>query len=91
MLLNSSNDSLGPNHYHLGKNGLDCFKKLSECNRTHSSWPDLQFVYMEENVEDEEDIEEDVEEDVNIHELEYTNGSNEIVRIFNQKCVICLE
>ena len=42
-----------------------------------------------EIVEDEEDV--DVEEDVNIHELEYTDGSNEVVKIFNQKCVICLE
>ena len=46
---------------------------------------------MEETVEDEEDIPENVEEDVNIHELEYTDGSNEVVKIFYQKCFICLE
>ena len=38
-----------------------------------------------------EDIEEDVEENVNIQELEYTDGSNEVVKIVNQKCVICFE
>ena len=42
---------------------------------------------MEEFVEDEVDV----EEDVNIHELEYTDGSNEVVKNFNQKFVICLE
>ena len=44
---------------------------------------------MEEIIE--EDIEEDAEEDDNIHQLEYTDGSNEVVKVFNQKCVICLE
>ena len=43
--------------------------------------------FMEEIVEDEEDV----EEDVNIHELEYIDGSNEVVKFFNQKCVISLE
>ena len=38
MLLNPSGDSLDPFDYHLSKNGLDCFKKLLECNRIHSSW-----------------------------------------------------
>jgi len=42
---------------------------------------------MEEIVEDEEDVEED---DIR-HELEYTHGSKEVVKIFNQKCVLCLE
>ena len=46
---------------------------------------------MEESVEGGDDEEEDVEEDVNIHDLEYTDGSNEVVKIFNQKCVIFLE
>ena len=39
----------------------------------------------------EEDVEEDEEEDVDIHELEYTNGSNEVFKIFNQKCFMCFE
>ena len=42
---------------------------------------------MEEIVEDEEDV----AEDGNIHEVEYTDESNEVVKIFNQNCVICLE
>ena len=41
---------------------------------------------MEEIVDPEEDI-----EDLNIEHLEYTDGYNEVVKIFNQKCVICLE
>ena len=66
---------------------MDCFKKLLKCNRIHSSCPVVECGFMEETVEDEEGV----EEDVNIHELEYTDGSNEVVKIFNQKCVICLE
>ena len=42
---------------------------------------------MEQIVEGEEDN----EEDVNIHELEYADGRNEVLKIFNQKCVICRE
>ena len=42
---------------------------------------------MEEIVEDEEAV----EEDVNIRALESNDGSNEVVKIFNQKSVICLE
>ena len=40
---------------------------------------------------EEEDDEEDVEENVNIDELDYTDGSKEVVKTFKQKCVICLE
>ena len=42
---------------------------------------------MEEIVEDEANV----GEDVNIHELEYTDGSNEVVKVVNQKCAFCLE
>ena len=79
---------MDPYNYHLSKNGLDCFKKLLECNRIHSFW-----LSMEGGTEENVDPEEDVEEDDNIHEMElgYTNGNNEVVKIFNQKCVICLE
>ena len=89
MLINSSNDSLDPYEYHLSKNGKDCFKKLLECKRINSNWLSMECGDMEEIIE--EDFEEDVEEDDNIHELEYTNGSNEVVKTFNQKCFICLE
>ena len=82
-----SSDNLDPCDYHLSRNGLDCFKKLLECNGIHSSWLSMESGDMEEIVEDEEDV----EEDVNIHEIEYTDGSNKVVKIFNQKCVICLE
>ena len=48
-----------------------------------------------ENIENDDDLieegEDNNQEDINIHELEYTNGSNEIVKIFIQKCIICLE
>ena len=70
---------------------MDCFKKLLECNRTQSSWPGIECGFMEEIVEDEEDVEEDVEVVVNVHELEYTDGSNEVIKIFNRKCCICPE
>ena len=86
-LLYPLSDSLYPYDYHLSKNGLDCFKKLLKCKRIHSSWLSMESGDMEEIVEDEEDI----EEDVNIQELEYFDGSNEGVKLFNQKCVICLE
>ena len=88
VLLNSSNDSLDPYDYHLSKKGMDCFEKLLQCNRIHSSWLKMECGDMEEIIE--EYIEEHVEED-NIHELEYTDGNNEVVKNFNQKCVKCLE
>ena len=55
--------------YHLSKNSLDCFKKLLEWNRIHSSWPVMECGFMEEIVEDKEDDVEDIEEDVNIQEM----------------------
>ena len=93
MFLNSSNGSLDPYDYHLETCGPDCFKKLLECNGIRSSWLDIECGFMEEIVEDKGDVEdeEDVEVDVSIHELEYTDGSNEVVKFFNRKYVICLE
>ena len=85
MILNSSNDDLDLYDYHLSKNGMDCFKNLLECNRIHSSWPGKECGFTEENVEDEEDVEEDV------NEIEYMDGGTEVVEVFNQKCVVCLE
>ena len=87
MLLNSSSDSLDPYDCHLSKNGWDCLKRLLECNQIHSPWPGIAFSNMEEIAGDEEDI----EEVVKIHEKEYTDGCNEVVKSFNQKCFICLE
>ena len=87
MLLNSSNDSLDPYNYHLSKNGLDCFKKLIDCDRIHTYWLSMESGGMEEIIEDEEYI----EEDDKIHELEYTDGSNEGSKNFIQKCVLCFD
>ena len=83
-LLNLSSDSLDPYDYHLSKKVLDCFKKLLGGNIIHSSKLSMESGYMEEIVEDEESD----EEVVNIHELEYTDGSNDVVKFFNQKGVI---
>ena len=49
----------------LTKMVLDCFEKVLDCNRIHSSWLSMESADMEENVEDEEDI----EEDINKHEI----------------------
>ena len=48
----------------------------------HICWPG-----HGEDIENEDDIS-DVEDEV---ETNYTNGNNDLVKIFNQKCVICLE
>ena len=58
-------------------------KKMLECNRIHSSWRGIKSGDMEEIVEDEEND----EEDVDVNDLAYTDGSNEVVKIFNQKHV----
>ena len=82
-LLNATNISLDPYEYHLEKCGIDSFKKL-ERSLIHTFW----FGHGEdiENVDDDDDL---VEEDV--VETQYFNGNNEVVKIFNQKCVICYE
>ena len=80
---------MDPYDYRLSKNGLFCFKKLLERKRIHSFWPDMQSGFVGEIVGYED--EEDVKENFNIHELEYTDGSNEVVKNFNQNCVICHE
>ena len=47
------------------------------------------------NDEDEEnedgDLVEEDEENEELIEANFTNGNNEVVKIFNQNCVICLE
>ena len=70
----------------LVKKGMECFEKLLECNRIHSPWPRMESSEMKEIFEDEEG-----DEKVFIDKLEYTDGSNVVVKIFNQKCVVCLE
>ena len=86
-LLNATNYELDPYNYYVEMCGEDSFKKL-EHNLIHTCWPG-----HGENGENEHDdlVEEDednIKEDVNMHELEYTNGRNEIIKVFSQKCVI---
>ena len=55
----------------------------------HTFWPG-----HGENIENEDGIsgvEVEIEEDGDLIETSYTNGNNEVVKNFNQKCVICLE
>ena len=82
-LLNATNDNLDPFLYHLGKRGVDSFRKL-ERSQIHTFYP-----HDEEGEEDEDDRL--VEEDEDLIETIYCNVNNEIVKIFNQKCVICYE
>ena len=88
-LLNATNISLDPYEHHLEKCGIDSFKIL-ERNLFHSFWSghgeDI------ENEDDDDLVEEDVvEENEDLIETQYFNGNNEVVKIFNQKCVICYE
>ena len=85
--LNATNNSLDPFDYHVEKCGVDSFKRL-ERSLIHSFWPG-----HGENIENEDDIsdvEYEVEEDGDLIEEQYLNGNNEVVKIFSQKCVICL-
>ena len=83
-LLNKTNTSLDPYDYHLEKCGIDSFKNL-ERSLIHSFWPghgeDNDNLVEEDVVEGNEDL----------IETQYFNGTNEVVKILNQKCVICYE
>ena len=87
-ILNATNTSLDPYDYHLEKCGVYSFEKLEHI-LIHTFWPghgeDI------ENEDDISDVEDEVEEDGDLIETSYTNGNNEVVKIFNQKCVICIE
>ena len=85
-LLNSTNGY--PYDYHLDKCGVDSFEKL-EHSLIHTFWPGVgKDIEIEDDISDEED---EVEEDDDLIETQYLNGNNEVVKIFNQKCVICYE
>ena len=89
-LLNATNRSMDPYVYHLEKCGIDSFKIL-ERNLIYSFWPG-----HGEDIENEDDDDDLVEEDVveeneDLIETQLFNGNNEVVKIFNQKCVICYE
>ena len=82
-LLNRADGSLDPFDYHVEKCGVDFFKEL-ERSLIHTCWPD--------NGEDIDNGGDDlVEKDGDLTEPDYCNGNNEVVKIFNQKCVICYE
>ena len=85
-LLNATNNKLDPFLYHLGKCDKGSFKKLV--------YTRLHIYLPRDDVEDDVLVEED--EDIEIIEYEedeirYYNGTNEVLKIFNQKCIICLE
>ena len=57
----------------------------------HTCWPG-----HAEDEDDKSDVEnavaeDETEEDEDLIETQYLNGNNEVVKFFNQKCVICLE
>ena len=57
----------------------------------HTCWPG-----HGEDEDDKSDVEnavaeDETEEDEDLIETQYLNGNNEVVKFFNQKCVICLE
>ena len=75
-LLNATNNSLNPFDYHLGNCGVDCLKTL-EPSQIHCF-----YTVFEEDTEDVDDV---------LIETDCCNGTNEVVRIFDQKCVLCYE
>ena len=93
-LLNATDQSLDPFDYHAEKCGINSFKKL-ELSLIHTFWPghgeNIENDDDDDLIEENEENEDNIQEDINIHELQYTNGNNKIVKVFNQKCVICLE
>ena len=87
-LLNATNSSLDPYDYHVEKCGVNAFKKL-ENDLIHTSWPGHRDGGGE--VEDDSDVEDVVEENEDLIDTKLYNGNYEVVKIFGQKCVICLE
>ena len=55
----------------------------------HTSWPG--YRDRDGEVEDDSDVEDVVEENEDLIETIYINGNNEMLKMFSQKCVICLE
>ena len=85
-LLNATNGSFDPYDYHLEKCGIDSFKKL-ERSLIHRFWPG-----HGEDVDDDDLVVEDaVERNEDLIETQFFNGTNEVVKNFNQMCVICYE
>ena len=84
--LNATNNCVDPFDYRLEKCGVDSFKTLEHI-QIHTCWPS--FGEHEEN-EDDYLVEED-EENEDLIETNCCTGNNEVVKMFSQKCVICLE
>ena len=78
-LLKATNITCDPYYYHLNRNGLDSFTKLLNCEILHSI-----FIYSSEDEDEDEDVE---EEEV----LKDVREEENVVKIYNQKCVICME
>ena len=87
-LSKATNNSLDPYDYHVENCGIDAFENL-ENELIHTSWPGHRVGDGE--VEDDSDVEDVVDENEDLIETIYTNGNNEMVKIFSQKSVICLE
>ena len=86
-------NSLNPIAHHDEKCGEDYFRKL-EHSLIHAFWPGHGEDQDQDQNEDEDDIsdvEDEVEQDGDLIETQYLNGNDEVVKTFNQKCVICLE
>ena len=91
-LLNATNNNLDPFLCRLSKFGKDSFEKLERI-LIHTFWPGVGEAIENEYddlVEEDEENGDDVE-DGDLIETPYLNGNNEVVEIFNQKCVICYE
>ena len=85
-LLNARNDSSDPFDYHLEKCGIDSFR-VSEHSEIRTPYP-----HNDEDDENEDgDLVEEEEENEHLMEANFTNGNNEVVKIFNQNCVFWLE
>ena len=62
---------------------------MLELSLIHTCWPGHgEKIEIEDDISD---VEDEVEEDEEFIETNYTNGNNEMVKKYNQKCVICLE
>ena len=85
-LLNATNNSLDPYHYHVQRGGKDAFRKL-EHTQIHTCWP----VFEEGEKNEDENLVEEDEKNGDLIETKFYNGNNEVVKIFSRKCVICLE
>ena len=81
-LLNTIDGCLDSYDYHVEKCGIDAFKII----RAH---PNTYLLAC--RIEDEDDdLDEEDEENEDLIETIYTNWNDGMVKIFNQKCVICL-